>query len=208
LTENGTELQTAHEVRIPGWTERRFFAEAPEQGLFEFKDGELVMHSPVGIAHQRIVGFFTTLLRNYVNLKQSGEVFAGPAVLRLREELDREPDIFFVSRKRAPQVKSQYVETPVDFVAEVTSAGSEARDFDEKRVEYESSGIPEYWIVDPKKRSVSVHLLREGAYRVKTSSKGRLESSQISGFYLQVDWLWAAPPPPEVRCLQEILGEA
>jgi Uma2 family endonuclease len=135
VTENGRELHSAHEVRIPGWTEPRFFEEAPEQGFFEFKDGELIMHSPVGIPHQRIVGFLGSLLRNHVESKDLGEVFTGPAVLRLRENLDREPDLFFLSRARRGQVTEQHVRAPVDLIVEVTSPGSESRDLEEKREE-------------------------------------------------------------------------
>ena len=67
VDENGMEVAHPYEVRLPGWTEDRYFAEAPEEGFHEFKDGELVVHSPVSIEHQEIVGFLTFLLEGVVS---------------------------------------------------------------------------------------------------------------------------------------------
>ena len=56
-SEQGQHTLTADEVWVPGWTEERFFAEAPEQGFYELKDGKLIMHSAVNVDHQRMGGF-------------------------------------------------------------------------------------------------------------------------------------------------------
>ena len=100
IDEKGAELRGPYELRLPGWTEDRYFAEAPEQGFYEFKDGELIVHSPVNVEHQDVVGFLTFLLRGVASQGGLGKVVNGPGVLRLREDLDREPDIFFVSTER------------------------------------------------------------------------------------------------------------
>jgi len=42
-----------------------------------------------------VAGFLTFLLRGYVEERGLGEVLNGPAVLRIREGVDKEPDIFF-----------------------------------------------------------------------------------------------------------------
>ncbi len=207
VTEGGQELQTAEEVRIPGWTEERYFTEAPEQGFFEFKDGELIMHSPVSVEHQRIVRFLGTLLWQFVSAKQLGEVLSGPAVLRLRENLDREPDLFFLSKERAVQVKNKFVEAPVELVIEIISEGSESRDLEEKRAEYERAGVSEYWVVDPDRNEVHFHTLQKGVYQIKKIASGKLQAASIPGFWLQVEWLWESPLPSEMKCLESILGK-
>ena len=137
VSDGGTELMTAQEVRIPGWTEQRYFNEAPEQRFYEFKDGELIMNPPVSIEHQDITGFLFTLLRAFVSSRGLGRVFCGPAVLKVRENLHREPDIFFASSSRAEQIREQFTEALVELVVEVTSQGAEMRDLEEKRDEYE-----------------------------------------------------------------------
>jgi Uma2 family endonuclease len=46
-------------------------------------------------------------------------------------------------------------------VAEVVSASSRKRDYQEKRQDYLAYGVPEYWIVDPVQRQITV-LVRQG----------------------------------------------
>lgn len=206
VTDLGSELMTAPEVRLPGWSEERYFAEAPEAGFFELKDGELIMHSPVSLEHQREVRFLNTLLWDYVRTQRLGEVLEGPAVLRLRQNLSREPDIFFVAHRRADQMDEQHVDAPVDLVIEVTSPDSEDRDLYEKRDEYEEAGIEEYWVVDLSTHRVVSHRLIDGEFEATTAAEGRLESGVVQGFWIQVEWLWQRPLPNETECLDKLLN--
>jgi len=208
MTENGMELMKAQEVRLPGWTEERYFTEAPEEGFYELKDGELIMHSPVSMEHQDVAAFLFTILRACSSARGAGRVFAGPAVLRLVEGLDREPDIFFVASSRLDQIHHQYTEAPVELVVEVTSEGSESRDVEDKREEYEAAGILEYWVVDPTARRVLVHRRRAGRFERQDISEGRLESQTMPGFWIQVEWLWQRPLPSEMDCLALLMGQS
>ncbi|MEL6604701.1 MAG: Uma2 family endonuclease [Cyanobacteria bacterium J06614_10] len=63
------------------------------------------------------------------------------------------------------------------FVAEVVSPGGPAsenylRDYEWNRVQYESWGIPEYWIVDRHRAQVTVLILKAGGY-VETVYRGK-----------------------------------
>lgn len=46
VTADGQEIAVPFLVRLAGWTEEQYFAEAPEDRLWEFQDGELIVHSP------------------------------------------------------------------------------------------------------------------------------------------------------------------
>ena len=210
--ETGAGVSDAYEVRLPGWTEERFLAEAPEQGFHELRNGELIVHSPVNVRHQRIVRFLTTLLSVFTSRRSLGEVLNGPGVFRVHEGLLREPDVFFVSKGRLSSVREQYVGA-ADFIIEVVSEGGRRRDLAEKADEYASAGVGEYWVVDPGAREVAAHRLvtlegpASGArYAVETVSEGRLESSAAPGFWIEVGWLWRRPLPAEYDCLREIAG--
>lgn len=104
VTGEGQQVAEPFLVRLGGWTEERYLAEAPEDRLWEFQDGELIVHSPATPAHQRIVGFLTFLLKGFIEERGLGEVFNGPAVLRLRPGADKEPDLFFVRREDAGRI--------------------------------------------------------------------------------------------------------
>ena len=217
VDETGVRVGEAYEVRLPGWTEDRFFAETPDQGFYEFKDGELIAHSAVNLDHQEIVGFLTFLLRGVVSKESLGKVFNGPGVFRPREGLLREPDVFFISKERLAGVRDQYAGA-ADFVIEVVSEGGHARDLEEKPGEYEAAGVAEYWVVDPALRAaavgypapppggeVVVHRLAGDRFEVRRVRRGRLESTVVPRFRIEVEWLWQRPMPGLLDCLGEIL---
>ena len=205
VDENGVRVGEADEVRLPGWTEERYFAQAPERGFYEFKDGELIVHSAVNVEHQDLVLFLVSLLRVFVSKKSLGKVLGGPCTFRVREGLAREPDIFFVSNERLAGIREQYA-GGADFVIEVVSEGGRTRDFKEKAGEYEAAGVAEYWVVDPAAREVVVHRLDQGSFAVETLREGRLESTAVPGFRIEVEWLWQRPLPSEFDCLRELTG--
>jgi hypothetical protein len=65
VTEPGVPVTERFLLRVAGWTEERYFAEAPEDRVWEFRDGELIVQSPGMPRHQDLVGFLTFLLRGY-----------------------------------------------------------------------------------------------------------------------------------------------
>ncbi|HYZ07266.1 MAG TPA: hypothetical protein VE709_01470 [Pseudonocardiaceae bacterium] len=46
----------------------------------------------------------------------------------------------------------------------------------------------------------------EASYRTERRSGGRIESTVLPGFWIDVDWLWQEPLPSTVRCLRALLG--
>ena len=91
-------------------------------------------------------------------------------------------------------------------IIEVTSPGSESRDLEEKRTEYEAAGVEEYWVVDGNAQRVVIHCRSEENFQVTALSEGRLESSVVHGFWIRTEWLWQRPMPQELECLEAMLG--
>jgi len=206
VTEEGRPVTEPFLLRLGGWTEERYFAEAPEDRLWEFEDGEVIVHSPATPGHQRVVRFLTYLLSGYVEEQGLGEVLNGPAVLRLRPGADKEPDLFFLSRERHHAVGLTQVEGPADLVVEVTSPGTRSYDLGEKARVYWEGGVAEYWVVDPERGEVVVHRAAHPEYRVMAVKSGRLESAAVPGFWIEVGWLWQDPLPSAPACLRQILA--
>jgi Uma2 family endonuclease len=202
VTEDGRELDEPFLLRITGWTEERFFAEAPESRIWEFKDGEVIVPSPAGTHHQDIVLFLTILLAGYTETKGLGKVYNGPAVLRLRPGLLKEPDIFFVPREDEHRISPTHVEGSAPLVIEVISPSTRRYDLEEKSKDYDEAGVLEYWAVDSERCRVLVH--RGGHTEVWDS--GKLESIAVPGFWVQAEWLWQDPLPGALTKLREILA--
>ncbi len=198
---------TSYLIRFQGWTEERFLREAPENAFWEDEDGDVIVHSPVGIRHQDIVQFLTILLRTYVRHHRLGDVLNGPAVVRLRPGLDYEPDIFVVPADRSSQLRETYFEGTPTLVVEVLSPSTRRHDLETKARNYGRHGVPEYWAIDPEEKALVQHV-RAGtrrAYRRRRVRRGRLESRAIGGFWIDVGWLWQDPLPDEWACLNALL---
>ena len=197
---------TSYLIRFQGWTEERFLQEAPEDAFWEYEDGDVIVHSPVGTTHQRIVRFLTILIGTYVRFRGLGDVLTGPAVVRLRPGLDYEPDIFFVGADQMDHLGETYLEGPPRWVVEVASPSTRRYDLETKARNYERYGVAEYWVIDPEGRVVVQHVSVGRRYRRRRVRRGRLESRVVAGFWIDVGWLWQDPLPDEWTCLQSILG--
>ncbi len=193
-----------------GWTEERYFAEAPESRIVEFEDGDLIVPSPVNIRHQEVVGFLTFLLRGYTGTKGLGRVFNGPAVVRLRPGLDYEPDIFMVLSEHLHQLETQYFSGAPDLVVEVVSPGGRNYDLKTKASNYRAHGVREYWVIDADEQVLYQHTpppAQTPPYVVKEYPTGHIESLVLPGFWIDVSWLWATPLPAEKPLLDQLLQE-
>ena len=205
----GEEFWGPYLLYLGGWTEDRYFAEAPEMWYVEFADGELIVHSPVAIRHQDTTAFLFFLLKGYVDAMGIGKVFMGPAVVQLRAGLDYEPDIFFITNEQVSQLKEQHFSGAPALVVEVLSESTRNYDLRVKALNYQRYGVPEYWAVDMTRRLLFRHLLSQdsgGSYVVTEFSAGRLESQAAPGFWIDVSWLWAEPLPGAFECLRALLN--
>jgi Uma2 family endonuclease len=77
-----------------------------------------------------------------------------------------QPDLLFVRAERMTIIKEKRVEGPPDLVIEVLSPSTARFDRRTKYDAYEQAGIPEYWIVNPRLRSVEINYLEEGQYSI------------------------------------------
>ena len=203
----GEEFRGPYLVYMEGWTEERYFAEAPEMAFVEFADGELIVHSPVSIRHQQITAFLSFLLTGYVDRNDLGTVLNGPAVVRLRPGLIYEPDVFFVPKNRLQNLETQYYSGAPGLVVEVLSPSTRSYDLRVKAANYREHGVQEYWAIDSSSSRLQQHILASpvAGYTISEHSSGRVESDAVPGFWIDVGWLWSDPIPGSFRCLDRIL---
>lgn len=144
------------------WTEEEYLA-LESNRLIEFTDGVLEFLTMPKLFHGKIARFLSDMLRSFVTAHRLGDVFWAPISVKLRPGILREPDVFFLSTQRL----SRGDDPPVgaDLVMEVVSpdAKDRVRDIKQKRREYATAGIPEYWIVDPETETITVLTLPAGA---------------------------------------------
>jgi len=200
-------LREPYVLRLGGWTLARYLAEAPENQLWEFVRGEVIMYSPAAAEHQRLVGFLVRLIGGFCEAKGWGEVLTGPAAIRLLPDVIREPDIFVLPPEEVPKAKGVPLEVRPALVIEVTSPATRTLDLVEKAQDYAAAGIPEYWVVDPERKEVVLHRLAGEEYEVKHVKEGEIESSAVPDLRLKAEWLFREPLPTVADCLEEVFKE-
>jgi Uma2 family endonuclease len=171
----------------------------------EWVKGAVQMMSPASFEHFDLNGWLYYLVRAFVESNKFGGIVGFDCMVRLRDgETRRVPDIVYVSEARRSLMKPTYFEGPPDLAVEIVSNDSQSRDWREKFLEYEASGVREYWIVDPMSQRIEAYSLGEDGKYVRIAEvEGRIPSTVLPSFYLRNDWLWASPRPT----VSSLLGE-
>jgi Uma2 family endonuclease len=138
----------------------------PDDGIrYEVIGGELFGEPPPTWRHQLIATELLFQLRTYFGAGFRGRI-ATAAGLRLSNEDIVKPDLVVFLEEHHDRIDESAVAAgPPDLTVEILSPGTAGRDLCEKRALYERSGIPEYWIVDPRAQRTQVLTLVGGAYR-------------------------------------------
>jgi Uma2 family endonuclease len=175
------------------WSERDYLA-LDTNRLVELSEGCLDVLSMPTILHQLIVQFLHKILELHVRAHAAGLVLLAPLPVRLRTGTYREPDVVYLRPDRVRDLRTQ--PEGADLVMEVLSEGEEnrKRDLEFKREDYARAGIPEYWIVDPQERRVTVLTLDGASYRVhgEFGAGTQATSLLLPGLSVPVDDVFAA----------------
>lgn len=150
--------------------------------LYELIEGELYLAPAPTTKHQSVAQNLEFLLMRHVRGHHRGRILHTPVDVVLGEGSDRsvvQPDILFVSRERMSIIEEAEVAGAPDLIVEVLSPSTADRDLGLKRTLYARSGVREYWIVDPEREQIEVHVLGEDGYG--EPARYRLGESAASG---------------------------
>ncbi len=146
------------------------------EGRYEYWDGELVPVMTESLFNGVIANYLYFLLiqagMNHELVHPGRMEVVVPGRPRTRfPDLTVLDEIHLVTLKKRSTIPAEGL--PPKLVVEVVSPGDEnsenyKRDYQDKRVQYENRGIPEYWLIDPDRNWVLVGTLVAGRYRFKT----------------------------------------
>ena len=161
-----------------------------EEGyLYELINGEIVKRASPSTEHQRISRRLFKVLDNIVTENNLGECFYAPYDVYLDEINLEQPDIIFVSAAKAHIIQKGCIEGVPDLLVEILSPGTYKIDRGDKYKVYQRLGVLEYWIIDPRGRTIEVHTLNEGFYELSWLGEegGEVESKVLTGLKVKVD---------------------
>jgi len=138
---------------------------AESETRYEVIAGVLYEMPPPSTLHQLVVTQLVIQLGNLIKASSQGILYTSPIEVVLPEAATPvQPDLVFISDERRNIIKENRIEGPPDLVVEVLSPSSIRYDRVTKFEVYETGGIQEYWILNPKTRSVEIYNLEDGLY--------------------------------------------
>lgn len=169
--------------------ERRqyFYDVVTEEQKAEFINGEIVVHSPVKLRHNRSSALLHRLLSAYVDTHELGFVGHEKVLITLTRN-DYEPDVCFFGQAKARHFLPDQMKFPApDLAVEVLSPSTAENDRVLKFRDYAVHGVTEYWIIDPAAEMVEQYILQGEAYELRIkSNSGDLQSIAVAGFTIPI----------------------
>ena len=140
----------------PAVTSADFEEMPPGPPYYQLIEGQLVMSPSPFTRHQRVVLRLGSLLHQFVQDRQLGEVFVAPLDVFLNELNVYQPDIAYLSPAQLHLVSEKGIEGAPDLCVEVLSKSTERFDRTTKKKVFAQCGLREYWLVDAEARTVTI----------------------------------------------------
>ena len=166
---------------------RALFMQMDSLGLFgddrvELIEGDIYVMAPMGEDHAVPIENLNKLL-----VRQLPDKFSLRCQLPFAAEDDSQPQPDFTIR---PAKRKKPTETPTDALLVIEIADSSLQfDLKRKSAVYARASVPEYWVLDVKKRVLVVHRTptRSGYRSVKRVTElSAMESSAVAGLLLDL----------------------
>jgi Uma2 family endonuclease len=180
----------------------------------EWVDGVVIEMSGIDERHDQLTAFLRMLFAAYLELSAGGRVLQDPMLMKLPAvPSSRAPDLQVLLPESLDKLQHNQVIGPADLVVEVVSRGSWRIDTVEKFLEYERGGVPEYWLIDPRRDHVSFFTRSvEGEYQeISPDTNGIYQSTILPKLRLNTPLLWREKLPRVTETLalvQAMLAEA
>ncbi len=130
----------------------------PENTRAEVFDGRIQYMASPSQAHQAILTELLISISSYIRKKKGDcSVFPAPFDVKLSDHplTIVQPDILVVCDK--DKLDGKRCNGAPDFIIEIASPGNSSDDYIRKLYYYKKYGVREYWIVDPKRKSITVY---------------------------------------------------
>lgn len=130
----------------------------PENERAEVFDGQIYYMASPSQAHQTILLELSSFINSYVKKKKGKcKVFPAPFDVKLSDNplIIVQPDIMVVCNDE--KLDGKRCNGAPDFIIEIVSPGNPSDDYIRKLYYYKNAGVREYWIVDSRRKTVTVN---------------------------------------------------
>lgn len=142
----------------------------PEEKRVEVFDGIVFDMASPSQDHQTISMELSTMINTYLKSKNGPcLVFHAPFDVKLNDTplTIVQPDLMIVCDK--DKLDGKRCNGAPDFIIEIISPSNPADDYVRKLYYYKNYGVREYWIVDPRRKTVTVNYFEENMLNIQYS---------------------------------------
>jgi Uma2 family endonuclease len=152
----------------------------PEGTLAQLINNHIYMSPAPTTSHQSVLLKIGTQLYDYVQKNNLGSVFIAPVDVYLNRKNAYQPDIIFIANANIHKLQESGFYGAPDLVIEILSPGTWRFDKEDKKDVYESSGVKEYWMVEPADKTTEGFYLNANEYQPLLSQKGEITFKTLS----------------------------
>lgn len=157
-------------------TVREFLALPPDEAFeTELVYGEMIVMAKPGADHNDHMVDLGDLIRRWVRHFGLGRLcFEIDMILDEENDLVYAPDLLFIASDNLPRLKKGRLYGPADLAIEILSLSNRPYLQERKFADYESYGIPWYWVIDPiaVEPTLREHQLIDGKYECRSEIAG------------------------------------
>ena len=157
----------------------------PEDLRVEVFDGVVYDMASPSQEHQTISMELSTVLNTYIRGKKgSCRVFHAPFDVKLSEQplTIVQPDLMIVCDK--DKLDGKRCNGAPDFIIEIVSPGNPSDDYIRKLYYYKNAGVREYWIVDPRRKNVTINFFEGNTLNVQYSFDSVIKVNIYDDLYI------------------------
>ncbi len=130
----------------------------PEGTRAELIDGQIYYMAPPSRTHQEILGALYRKIADYIDAKKGDcKIYFAPFAVFLNKDDANyvEPDLSVICDPSKLDDKGCH--GAPDWIIEIVSLRNPEHDYFTKLNKYKTAGVREYWIVDPRRESITVY---------------------------------------------------
>ncbi len=146
----------------------RELATLPDEQTGEVIDGSVYVMGRPGLRHQTVEDEVVSLLKRGGPRGPGGWRFASEVSVRFPTDEEVVPDL---SGWRAERIDGHFDDNPIrvrpDWVCEILSDSTRAKDLGAKRLLYARQGVPHLWLIDPVARVLEAFELVGAAWQLQ-----------------------------------------
>lgn len=157
----------------------------PEDVRAEVFDGQIHYMASPSQDHQTISMELSTILNSYLKSKKGPcRVFHAPFDVKLNDVplTIVQPDLMIVCDK--DKLDGKRCNGAPDFIIEIVSPSNPSDDYIRKAYYYKNYGVREYWIVDPKRRIVTVNYFEGDLLNIQYSFESTIKVNIYDDLYI------------------------